>query len=114
MSGMGNVYAFAELCRRAGKNLTRENFIKTVESTNDENFNNPFMRGAKFGFSSTRHRACSSIMIGQIKGGQLERVTGWLHWKTCQFLKYTNCKSQAPTNRTRGLNNDEAFHPYPA
>ena len=81
MSGMGNIYSLAEACKRVGKDLTREKFIKAVESMSDQNFDNPFLRGAKFRFGPGHHRACSSIMIGQIKAGQLERVTGWLHWK---------------------------------
>ncbi|MFZ0451918.1 MAG: ABC transporter substrate-binding protein, partial [Desulfatiglandaceae bacterium] len=66
-SGMSNVVVFAEACRRAGKDLTRAKFIKAVETINENNLNLPYYQGSGFAYAPDRHRASSSVIIGQIK-----------------------------------------------
>ncbi len=80
-SGMANVFVFAEACRRAGKDLTREKFIKAVETISYKNYDMPFYKGAEFFYGPGRHRASSSVIMAQITNGKLKQVTNWLHWK---------------------------------
>jgi len=82
-AGMGSVYVLAEGCRRAGKDLTREKFIKAIESIHYQNYDMPHYRGATdFYYSTTRHRSTSAIRIGRIVNGQVTSFTeGWLQWK---------------------------------
>ena len=86
MSGMEYAYCFAEVAKRAGKDLTREKAIKAVEGMSDQNFNNPFSAGSKFEFGAKQHRAGSSIIIGHISKGQVER-TDWIHWENMPVPK---------------------------
>ncbi|HUL30539.1 MAG TPA: ABC transporter substrate-binding protein [Thermodesulfobacteriota bacterium] len=83
VAGMGSVYVFAEACRRAGQDLTREKFIKAVESINYQNFDLPHYKGATdYHFGPNRHRSTSATRIGRIANGQAGSFTeGWLEWK---------------------------------
>jgi branched-chain amino acid transport system substrate-binding protein len=82
-SGMGSVYVFAEGLRRAGKDLTREKFIKAVETINYQNFDLLHYKGAgDFHYGPNRHRSTSATKIGRIENRQLKSFTeGWLQWK---------------------------------
>ena len=86
MSGMEHIYLFAEVCKRAGKDLTRQKAIQVLEGTNDRNFQNPFSIGSRFEFGPKQHRAGSSIVIGRIAKGQVER-TDWIHWENMPVPK---------------------------
>jgi branched-chain amino acid transport system substrate-binding protein len=81
LSGLANVYVFAEGVRRAGKDLTREKFIKAIESISYKNYDMPFYKGAEFYYGPGRHRASSSVIMTQVVNGQLKQVTNWLLWK---------------------------------
>ena len=81
LAGMANVFVFAEGCRRAGKDLTREKFIKAVETIGHKNYDMPFYKGGEFVYAPGRHRASSSVILAQIQDGKLKQVTDWLHWK---------------------------------
>ncbi len=81
MSGMTNVIVFEEACRRAGKDLTRENFIKAVETISEKNIKLPYYQGADFYYAPDRHRASSSIIIGQIKDGKVIEASDWINWE---------------------------------
>jgi len=83
VAGMGSVYVFAEACRRAGQDLTREKFIKAVESISYQNFDLPHYKGATdYHFGPDRHRSTSATRIGRIANGQAGSFTeGWLEWK---------------------------------
>jgi branched-chain amino acid transport system substrate-binding protein len=83
VAGMGSVYVFAEACRRAGQDLTREKFIKAVESISYQNFDLPHYKGATdYHFGPDRHRSTSATRIGRITNGQAGSFTeGWLEWK---------------------------------
>lgn len=82
-AGMGSVYAFAEGLRRAGKDLTRDKFIKAVETISYQNADLPHYKGATdFHFGPNRHRSTSATRIGRIVNGQVTSFTeGWLQWK---------------------------------
>ena len=83
VAGMGSVYVFAEACRRAGQDLTREKFIKAAESISYQNFDLPHYKGATdYRFGPDRHRSTSATRIGRITNGQAGSFTeGWLEWK---------------------------------
>jgi ABC-type branched-subunit amino acid transport system substrate-binding protein len=83
VAGMGSVYVFAEACRRAGQDLTREKFIKAAESISYQNFDLPHYKGAAdYHFGPNRHRSTSATRIGRIANGQAGSFTeGWLEWK---------------------------------
>jgi len=83
VAGMGSVYVFAEACRRAGQDLTREKFIKAVESISYQNFDLPHYKGATdYRFGPDRHRSTSATRIGRIVNAQAGSFTeGWLEWK---------------------------------
>ena len=83
MAGMGSVYVFAEGCRRAGKDLTREKFIKAIESISYQNYDLPHYKGvADFHYGPNRHRSTSATKIGRIVNGKVTSFTGeWLQWK---------------------------------
>ncbi|MBW1801877.1 MAG: ABC transporter substrate-binding protein [Deltaproteobacteria bacterium] len=81
IAGMTNVVVFAEACKRAGKDLTRKNFIKAVETISEKNIDLPYYKGADFYYSKDRHRASSSIIIGQIKDGKVVEATDWINWE---------------------------------
>jgi ABC-type branched-subunit amino acid transport system substrate-binding protein len=82
-AGMGSVYVFAEGLRRAGKDLTREKFIKAVETISYQNADLPHYKGATdFHYGPNRHRSTSATRIGRIVNGQVTSFTeGWLQWK---------------------------------
>ena len=90
MSGMEYIYCFAEVCKRVGRDLTREKFIKVIKGLNDKNFMNPFSTGAKFEFDPKQSRAGSSVIIGRIKNKQVQR-TDWIHWENMPVPKYEKC-----------------------
>ena len=81
IAGMTNVVVFAEACKRAGKDLTRTNFIKAVETISEKNIDLPYYKGADFYYAPDRHRASSSIIIGQIKDGKVIEATDWINWE---------------------------------
>ncbi len=81
MSGMANTFVFAEGLRRAGKDLTREKFIKAVETISDKNCDLAFYKGATFFYGPDRHRASSSVTIAQITNGKVRQVRDWLNWE---------------------------------
>jgi len=80
-AGMAQAYVFAEGLRRAGKDLTREKFIKAIETINNKDFPIPFYEGANFYFAPKKHNGTSSVIIGQVIKGQIEQVTNWIDWK---------------------------------
>jgi ABC-type branched-subunit amino acid transport system substrate-binding protein len=80
-AGICHIYVFAEALRRAGKDLTREKFIKAVETINNKDFYIPFFEGANFYYSAKKHNGTSSVIIGQVIRGRIEQVTNWIDWK---------------------------------
>jgi ABC-type branched-subunit amino acid transport system substrate-binding protein len=80
MAGMTNVAVFAEACKKAGKDLSREKFVKAVETINEKNLDMPYYKGADFFYAPAHHRASSAIIIAQIQNGKVVEVTDWIKW----------------------------------
>ena len=82
IANMGHANVFMEVLRRAGKDLTREKFIKAAETIKYDNFDLPNYKGATdWRYAPDRHRSTSATIIGQFKDGQLTYATkGWQTW----------------------------------
>jgi branched-chain amino acid transport system substrate-binding protein len=82
-SGMGTAYSFGEALRRVGRDLTREKFMKAVETIAYENVDLLHYKGASdFRFGPNRHRSTSATRLVRISNGKVRPFTDtWLLWK---------------------------------
>jgi ABC-type branched-subunit amino acid transport system substrate-binding protein len=64
---------FVEALRRAGKNLTRESFIDTVEGIRDLDI----QAGNSISFSKDNHQGSQTVYPTVIRGGRFELIDDW-------------------------------------
>lgn len=78
VTGATTMMLIAEGLRKAGKNLTRESFVKAMESIN--NFKCEGM-GAPITFSAEQHHGLNAIRICEAKGGKHVPISDYMIFK---------------------------------
>jgi ABC-type branched-subunit amino acid transport system substrate-binding protein len=94
--GMAAAWTFAEAVAKAGKNITRENFVQAIEGGLD-----PGPGLVPFGFSSSSHAGFTGAQVGVITGTSIKLVGQPLTTDDSSggaITPSTQTQSQAPAN----------------
>lgn len=73
LEGFLNAVVFVEALKRSPKDLTRANYIQTVESISDLDIG----LGYKISFSKTKHQALDAVFFTTIRNGEYTTLNDW-------------------------------------
>ena len=73
LEGFLNAVVLVEVLKKAPKELTRQNFIETLESIQDLDVG----IGSKISFGKARHQAMDAVFFTTIKNGKYVLVDDW-------------------------------------
>jgi branched-chain amino acid transport system substrate-binding protein len=96
--GMANAYTLVQALRAAGKNLTRQDLVKAVE-TGGSKWAGPGL--VPFRYGTTQHGGYSGVEVGQVRHGKIVLFGGPLTTDptpTTPITPYTGTQPAPPTN----------------